>query len=51
MDEFPKKLNLFKLVFSGDKSIYKYDSIPEECNVNEFSRKGNVYYSLKRSCR
>lgn len=47
MDEFPKKLNLFKLVFSGDKSIYKYDSIPEECNVNEFSRKGNVYYSLK----
>ena len=48
MEEFTKKINLFKLKFDGEKRIYKYDEIPEPENEYDFVRRGNEYYSMKK---
>jgi hypothetical protein len=48
MDEFPKKINLFKLSFEGEKKIYKCSQIPKGEEENNFNRKGNKYFSLKK---
>jgi hypothetical protein len=48
MEEFTKKINLFKLKFDGEKRIYKYDEIPEAENEYDFVRRGREYYSLKK---
>jgi len=48
MDEFPKKINLFKLDFEGEKKIYRYSQIPKDEEENNFNRKGNKYFSLRK---
>lgn len=48
MDEFPKKINLFKLRFDGERRIYKYDKIPEGEKENDYVKYGNEYFSLRR---
>lgn len=46
-DEFPKKINLFKLGFNGEKKIYKYSNLPEDIDLTHFNRRGSHYFSLK----
>ena len=48
MDDFPKKINLFKLCFEGDKRIFKYSEIPDTEDESDFVRRGNDYFSLKK---
>lgn len=48
MNVFPKKVNLFKLTFEGDKKIYRYNKILDNENKDDFVRRGNEYFSLKK---
>jgi len=48
MDEFPKKINLFKLIFEEEKKIYRYLEIPSGEKESNFNKKGNEYFSLRK---
>ncbi|HML26234.1 MAG TPA: hypothetical protein PKC27_06045, partial [Methanomethylovorans sp.] len=51
MDEttdFNGEINLFKLNFDGSKLIYEYDAIPEDEKQEDFVKRGNEYFSLKK---
>ncbi len=48
MDEFPKKINLSKLIFKEKNKLYKYLRIPNGEKKSNFNRKGNVYFSLRK---
>jgi len=48
MDEFPKKINLFKLNFEQKGGIYRYLEVPMGEEESNFNKKGNKYFSLRK---
>jgi hypothetical protein len=48
MSEFPKEINLFRLEFDREKKIYKYDEIPPNESENNFTKRGNKFFSLEK---
>lgn len=47
MDEFPKKINLFKLEFD-EGIIYKYSGIPITADEKDFNKRRSDFFSFKK---